>query len=292
MEMMMDRVDKINGILDGMDAGFSVSFERVAKNNATLDALAVRPDESGVMAPVVYLNGELLEKTDAELAYLLKDMYMNNRRQAPDMAAMLAKERVLGTVLPKLVSADNAERLAGKEIVHKRILDLLVCYYMPVDEFGTTDGSTIATIQVTEPMLRHANISMEELGAAALENMREEVEIRNMADMLQELTGTPMPGCDEGLPMLVISNRSHYLGAGVILLPSAREELAHILGCSSYYILPSSIHECIVIPDDSHMDSEALVDMVKEVNGTVVDPADRLSDSVYIVRGSEFSIAG
>lgn len=292
MEMMMDRVDKINGILDGMDAGFSVSFERVAKNNATLDALAVRPDESGVMAPVVYLNGELLEKTDAELAYLLKDMYMSNRRQAPDMAAMLAKERVLGTVLPKLVSADNAERLAGKEIVHKRILDLLVCYYMPVDEFGTTDGSTIATIQVTEPMLRHANISMEELGAAALENMREEVEIRNMADMLQELTGTPMPGCDEGLPMLVISNRSHYLGAGVILLPSVREELARILGCDSYYILPSSIHECIVIPDDSHMDSEALVDMVKEINGTVVDPADRLSDSVYIVRGSEFSIAG
>ena len=45
-----------------------------------------------------------------------------------------------------------------------------------------------------------------------------------------------------------------------------------------FFILPSSIHEILIVPDNGKMELEA---MVKEVNATQVAPADKLTDSVY-----------
>ena len=48
-----------------------------------------------------------------------------------------------------------------------------------------------------------------------------------------------------------------------------------------FFILPSSIHECLIAPDNGEMKYEDLQAMVKDVNATQVDPADKLTDSVY-----------
>jgi len=48
-----------------------------------------------------------------------------------------------------------------------------------------------------------------------------------------------------------------------------------------FYILPSSIHEVLIVPDNGMMDLAALENMVREVNATTVDPSEKLTDNVY-----------
>ena len=46
-------------------------------------------------------------------------------------------------------------------------------------------------------------------------------------------------------------------------------------------MLPSSIHECILIPEEEGMYQEALTEIVTEINESQVDPREVLSDQAY-----------
>ena len=48
-----------------------------------------------------------------------------------------------------------------------------------------------------------------------------------------------------------------------------------------YFILPSSVHETIILPDNGAMTAKELEAMVTEINATQVEPWDRLTDQVY-----------
>ena len=289
MEMMMEnRVENINDILNGMGAEFSVLYEQVPKNNVTRDAFVMRPRVNGVMSPTVYLNGELLSKTDGELASFLTEMYTEHRQDAPDLTAILARERILDTVLPRLVSAENASRLDSNGRVYEQMMDLLVTYYIPVDEFGTPDGSSVATIQITDAMLSQADISRKELKEASLRNMRDTVDIMSMAEMLAQMMGAPMPGCDD-LPIYVVTNKTRHLGAASILLDEVKDKLKEKLG-DTYYILPSSIHETLAVPASADTDAFGFLEMVTQINREQVAIEDRLVDNVYLVHGRKMSM--
>ena len=56
--------------------------------------------------------------------------------------------------------------------------------------------------------------------------------------------------------------------------------MGELLG-NDFFILPSSIHQMLILPDDGQVDAEMLRDMVKEVNATQVAPAERLTNDVY-----------
>ncbi len=59
------------------------------------------------------------------------------------------------------------------------------------------------------------------------------------------------------------------------------EKASERVGNQSFFILPSSIHELLIVPDNGMMDLKALEQMVREVNETTVDPAEKLTDNVY-----------
>ena len=62
--------------------------------------------------------------------------------------------------------------------------------------------------------------------------------------------------------------------------PDVKEKAAEIIG-GDYYILPSSCHEVILVPDTLEVKAKDLCEMVKEANRTVVEDKDILSDNVY-----------
>ena len=80
--------------------------------------------------------------------------------------------------------------------------------------------------------------------------------------------------------MYVLTNTSGSLGAAVLFYPEIRERAAEILG-TDYYILPSSVHEVILVPDTAGIDEKDLCDMVRKANRSVVEEGDILSDEVY-----------
>jgi hypothetical protein len=80
--------------------------------------------------------------------------------------------------------------------------------------------------------------------------------------------------------MYVLTTESGNLGASALFYPDVKEKAAEMIG-SGYYVLPSSIHECIIVPDTGNINAEDLGAMVKDVNSTQVAPDEVLSDNVY-----------
>ena len=89
----------------------------------------------------------------------------------------------------------------------------------------------------------------------------------------------PLEPADIG-GMYVLTTETANLGAAALYYPNVKEKAAELLG-SGYYVLPSSTHEVILVPDTAGHNEKDLCDMVKQANRTVVEPKDVLSDSVY-----------
>lgn len=94
---------------------------------------------------------------------------------------------------------------------------------------------------------------------------------------------------DKGPKMYVLSNESKTYGAGVLLYQDLLKDFANKTQ-SDYYILPSSIHEVILIPVTEEEDVLRLKNMVCEVNRTEMEMEEILSDCVYIFRRNEMEI--
>ena len=80
--------------------------------------------------------------------------------------------------------------------------------------------------------------------------------------------------------MYVLTNMTSCNGAGAMFCTELLEKIQSKLD-SDYYLLPSSIHEVIIVPDEGGYNRSALDEMVKTINMTEVDPNDRLADHVY-----------
>ena len=92
-----------------------------------------------------------------------------------------------------------------------------------------------------------------------------------------------MPFAPDEETMFVLTTENAFSGAALIASENVLEEIHEKLGCE-YYILPSSKHEVIIIPERSGLKQktvETFYHMVCEVNETQVSPVDRLTNSVY-----------
>ena len=96
----------------------------------------------------------------------------------------------------------------------------------------------------------------------------------------RELLQETLQESSEMPTFFVVTNTERIDGAGVIFYPEFMDNMGELLG-NDFFILPSSIHEMLVLPDDGQVDAEMLRDMVKEVNATQVAPAERLTNDVY-----------
>lgn len=79
----------------------------------------------------------------------------------------------------------------------------------------------------------------------------------------------------------ILSNKNFMNGAALILCDEVMDKVVEHYKVNVLYILPSSIHEVIIIPDSDSVDVEYLKDMVYEINRSTVAPEERLSDHVY-----------
>ena len=100
--------------------------------------------------------------------------------------------------------------------------------------------------------------------------------IESMADEMLE----QMLDCREQVPMYVLTNDVKYYGAACILYDGVLKEFAESAG-RDLYILPSSVHEVILLPDMGYEDVDMLKKMVCEVNDTQLSPDEVLSDTIY-----------
>lgn len=80
--------------------------------------------------------------------------------------------------------------------------------------------------------------------------------------------------------MYVLTNMTSCNGAGAMFCAELLEKIQTKLDCD-YFLLPSSIHEVIIVPDEGGYDREELNVMVQTINASEVDPKDRLADHAF-----------
>ena len=173
-----------------------------------------------------------------------------------------------------MAEAVNTERNRDylTRVPHLEICDLSVILRAKVPLPGNVEAGTVV---LTDELLK----TLSDIKAAR------PYSIRPMFDVLSGLCGNPVPAPGDS-SLYVVMTEDGVMGAGVIGYPGFLRECGAEFG--SYYLLPSSLYELLLIPsDDGGEGMEGMYGMVCDINSTVVNDTDFLSDNAYYFDAGE-----
>lgn len=273
---------------------YKVRLNDVRKNNGVvLRGLTMMQDDSNI-SPTIYLNSYYEEYMNGRVTLLnvvndVMDTYHRNKvSQSVDMRYFLNYESVRQKVVYKLINTEKNKELL-EDIPHVDFLDLSIVFQCLL---AREDLST-ASILIHNVHMKLWDISVEELYRAAKRNTQrlQEYEIKSMEEVLCEIMDTGemadsdgdeyrMEDFSDSVPMYVLSNKRRVEGAACLLYPDLVRDFAEAIG-SSFYIIPSSIHELLLLPTEHFAETGEIKSMIKEINDTQVRTEEILSYSLY-----------
>ncbi len=165
-----------------------------------------------------------------------------------------------------------------RQIITEPYLDMTLVYYLKV---GLTDEEFLM-MEIKSETMRKWEIDFAKLKEIALKNMLK----NNEPEIIRfdELMPLYIDGGNElDKRMYIITNKNRNFGATCLVYPGLLDSIYEKVG-GDYYILPSSIHECIALKVNDDLDPKILRALVRKINYTEVKPEEVLSDNVYVYR--------
>lgn len=280
--------EKIAKLLrEKLDDDTRISCEKIPKNNGIVMDGMVFACKGADTQPILYLEeyyrlwmrGVPLEQLAEKMIWT----YTRHRERIQVGRELLENyEQAEKNIFYQLIHYEkNRERL--KELPHRRVLDLAMVFYLRVIQENER-----GTVLIRNDILERWGISRDTLEENARRRSWEKLPAQLITlEEILGLGGEELTAADgRNVPMYILTNQARSLGAGVILYPGLLKEISRILG-EEFYILPSSIHECILVPESMHYDQKELARMVKDINREHVSLQEVLSDSVYRYRREE-----
>lgn len=271
-------------VLEILGEGFEISLKTITKNNnVVLDGLMIRKEGDSI-SPTIYLNHYYQSYLSGEnvihIVNEIIELYEKNKVTTGIDGDFFTKyERVRERIVFKLIHYNKNEYLLDR-IPHIKFLDLAIVFYYLVE----TDTFGNATILIYNSHLEAWGETISEIYRIAKKNTQNILKFRinQIEDILNEELGEELwEETTEGdIPMYVLSNQTKLNGAACMLYPDVLKDFANKLK-SNLFLLPSSVHEIIVIPKKSEVIPEELKEMVKDVNNNHVEEEEILSFSVY-----------
>lgn len=274
-------------------AGYAVDVNEMRKNNGiVLHSLTIRKKDQNV-SPAIYLEGYLeAYESGTPFDALVREMIGIYRQHAPsepiDMDFFRTFNNVKDRICFRLMRRAGNEELL-KDIPYTDFLDLAVCFCYA----GYWDGIGGGSILLHNSHMEMWSTSEDELYRLAERNtpMLFPWICKTMGEFVEESVEDVLKPAGNsllyGMPFRVLSNADRTHGASCILYPGVLEELAQKERCS-FYVIPSSVHETLLLPD---MGGDDLAGMIKEtiadVNRTQIVPEEVLSDTLYYYDMSE-----
>ena len=294
-------VENIKDYLPERFENADVTLQEVTKNNDRhLTGLLIRTEDSNI-TPTIYLD-DLFKQYDEgksmnEILHKIADIRVEHDAPEHLNANKLTDlDEVKDHITCKILNADmNQDYLSNKP--HRLVEDLAVVYY--IDLGGDESGHMSAPI--TDHLLDNYGINILELDQIAMDNLAcSEIEFKTMREVLVEMMfpdgfdendprAAMLPPEEEIPSMYVLTNEDKMNGANAILDSKTMEDISEKIG-GDFYILPSSLHEVIILPNTPGMDKDMLENMVQDINAGQVAPEDRLSDHVYMYDSVEKEI--
>lgn len=272
-----------NSITEHYGDEASVSMHNVRKNNDVVYTGVCVTKKNSNCGPTVYLDnyydsyndGKEISKIVEEIIGIVEEHVPSNN---VDMSFYSEYASVVDKVCFKLIGRSENENLL-LETPHRDYEDLAIVYFVPLKVMGV-EGS----ILVKNEHLKLWNAKEDDLYNAALVNTPKlfPVTTRNIFEIVGNMPGMDIYDKEDELPEIyVASNTSGHFGASCILYPGFLSDMRDKLS-SGFYILPSSIHEVIIVPySKTTHDVDSLINMVRCVNTQCLNTEDILSESVY-----------
>lgn len=272
-----------------------VSSYRASKNNGT-EKRGIMVEKKGVnISPAIYLE-EYYEcyKRGCSIEGIVDkviEFYECIRRDVSwDNRSLMSYEGIRERIVFRLINTEKNQEFL-RSVPHREVFDLSVVFYVLLEM--NSEGTATMMVKNSHMAQWEADVNM--LWEAAVENSKRMLpaEFFTMSYALGELMsgGTSDAGSSENLlieeggkrdRMYVLSNRLRSYGAACVAYPHILEMIGQLLK-KDYYILPSSVHEVVIVPCSAELDLDELDEMVKEINDTQLDEEEVLSDHAYFV---------
>lgn len=257
-----------------------IEISVVKKNNGvSATGLFIRENEQDV-SPILYLddyythyqNGEILENIIRNIRADYDEKVQMAAVKIPNLQEF---ENIRGRVIYRLVNYEKNKEIL-EDCPHIRLYDLAVTFrwVARIDDVG------VSTSLITNKQVKEWGVSVNDLVLAARQNTPRlfPAQIIDMEEMLAGMVSFIL--YPSAIPMYILTNKQELNGASALLYGDILKDFANKKG-ADMYILPSSIHEVIMVPADRINDPTKLLSIVHDANTTVVSTGDVLSDSVY-----------
>lgn len=266
--------------------GSKVRLQTVRKlNGVILQGITITDEHRSIM-PTIYLDkfftmykkGQSME----EVATLFMEEYEEAEVEAGfDIQFFSDYEKVKPHLYFRLLHCELNKELL-EQVPYQKYLDLAIVCYCDIRGGCIPHGS----ILIKKDHLVMWKVSEEQLIKDSMKNMESlyPADLMNMAVLLKELYIDPVSLLSLNFPMYVLTNKERLNGAASLLYEGQLEKLAKILG-EDYYVLPSSIHEVIIVPKSKVVDEEELSHTVNEINQEHLQREEVLSNHAYYYDG-------
>lgn len=292
MENIREFMDELSGEIMKMlpkdlTRELSIDQATVTKmNDQVLYGLTFRKEHDEA-APTIYVNEEfenhLAGKPMGMISGQMVQVYLDSLLAHPEVIPQdLHLESVREDLTFRIVEIKRNHRYLS-EIPYMPVGNGLaaVC---DVKVQESDDGYWRTT--VTRAFAEQNGIDMKELFAAAMEQAPK-VDPPLLISMENQMFGfmgdnyleTGRISDEDKVPMYVLSNESGMFGASALFYPGVQEKIAEAMG-EGYAVIPSSVHEVLIVPDSLSPNMLELSEMVRNINRDVLDPKDVLSDNV------------
>lgn len=280
-------IDRLKQIL----ADCEIEKENIRKNNGVMyhGVKIVRKGSS--VGTINYLD-EYKEQYEAGRAFV--EIVEEIRRETiqafqkkeeieESIACIKVYDSIKDRIFCKLINTGANQELL-KNIPHIPFLDLSITFYLNVSQWN----NTIGCVTIQNNLMKEWKVEKETLYEAAIRNDRlcvEKIEtvLKGLLENPEEIKVVKEFFAEERRPeMLIMSNRTRMYGAYGMLCTEKLYEIAQEKN-SNLFILPSSVHETILVPDTevSENGAKEIKSMVKAVNSSSILPEEVLSDNVY-----------
>jgi len=283
-EMMVEKV------MERVGGGCEIRIRKIGKNNGVSKTAIESVKDGDNVGTLVYLDDLFREGlSEKEVDMMADEIAATCRNERPVEPASVVRnimnwEYAKNHLVMRIVNAEwNAENLQG--IPHRNYLDLAIVYHIMLSDF---DSPGSMTSPVTGNMFFEWGISEDQLYEAAMENMK-----KNLPETFQSMASILgiKEDADMDSPLYVLSNSGGAYGAAALLYGEALKQMADRTG-SDIYILPSSIHEVLLLPaNHAAVCEKDMLDMVRTINRTQVERQDWLSDNIYLFHRKTGSIS-
>jgi len=256
------------------------------------------------------LNGLLFKKEGLNCAptFYIEDFYREYKAGTPiaDLSHKAVETAVRSMGLADLLARDSFDMHGDPDNLRVRMLNKgmnkeylkgkpcreLGCGFVYIAEIGRGEYGAV----ITEELMKEFDMTNDELFDKAIMNT-----VKDFPAVLHDLGESIMSGTEDCTNLLektagrapagagpgfVLTNSRFFWGAGALFYPGMIERIHELLD-GDFYVLPSSVHELIIMRVEDQ-DPQQLAELVRSANRSVVNDNEVLADDLYICESGKF----